>query len=341
MPHAQYDARELVLPEREKLNIKMGPFFRRSPSSLSSVEKAKRDVALGLKRLPVVSWLYQPKDVNHLLLVPRDLRTADPSFSIELDMGQFGLAGATVLLEGASPFHADPPNLSWQQELHGFGWIRNLRAARSERSQQQALELLESWINSFRSQKGVAWEPGVTARRLISWLSHSNFLLNEADEELYMDLMISIDDHMRFLSMAGVHANPGLPRLLSLISLVFAGLCVANQEKFLDQQVKLLCNELDRQIFSDGGHISRDNSVLASILLDLLPLKQCFVTRKFEVPPPLQDSIGRMLPMINYMRLGDGLLSRFNGAGTTLPDTLSTAMAYDDVSNTPLEKASS
>lgn len=318
----------------------MGTLFPRSPSSLTSIERTKRDVALGLKRLPLVNWLYGSRDVNHLLLVPRDLRTADPSFSIEMDMGQFGLAGATVLLEGRSPFFVDPPNKAWSRELHGFGWVRNLRAARSDRAQQQAIELLEHWLKNFTSQKGLSWEAGVVARRLISWFSYSNFLLQEADEQLYMDLMIAIDDHMKFLSMVGTHAEAGMPRLLSLIALVYAGLCVANQERFLDQQLKLLCLELDRQILSDGGHISRDNSVLASILLDLLPLKQCFVTRKMDVPGALNDAIQRMLPMINYMRLGDGLLSRFNGAGTTLPDTLGTAMAYDDVSSVPLKQAS-
>lgn len=318
----------------------IGNLFQRSPSSLSSLEKAKRDMALGLKRLPVVNWLYQTRDVNHLLLVPRDLRTADPSFSIEYDMGQFGLAGATVLLEDRSPFFVEAPNKAWARELHGFGWLRHLRAARSERAQEQALDLFEQWLKNFRRQKGVAFEVDVVARRLISWLSHSNFLLQTADEPLYMGMMIAIDDHMRYLSMAEAHAGPGMPRLLALVALVFAGLSVANQEKFLDQQIRLLCLELDKQILSDGGHVSRNNAVLASILLDLLPMRQCFVTRKMEVPPVLQDAIERMMPMINFMRLGDGLMSRFNGAGTTLPDTLSTAMAYDDVTNHALREAS-
>lgn len=313
--------------------------FTKSPSSLSSLSKAKRELALGLKRSPLFSWRYETHEVNQLLLVPRDLRTADPSLSIELDMGQFGLAGATVMLEGRSPFHVTPPNESWERELHGFGWLRNLRAARSERAFGQALDLLDDWLNSFKSQKGIAYQPEVAARRLISWFSYSNFLLHEADEARYLRFMQAIEEHMRYLAMAGGHAADGMPRLLSLISLVYAGLCVADQDQFADTQVRLMCAELDRQILPDGGHISRDNSVLASILLDLLPLKQCFVTLNHAPPAPLVAAINRMLPMIHYMRLGDGMMSRFNGAGTTLPDTLSTAMAYDDASNKALREA--
>ena len=318
----------------------MSKKIKRSHSS-SSFSKAKRDLALGLKRSPLLSWRYGNKNVQQLLLVPRDLRTADPSLSIELDMGQFGLAGATVFLNGDSPLHAPPPNIHWEKELHGFGWVRNLRAARTDRAQEQAQEITHDWLAEFSSQKGLAWEAEVAARRLISWLSHSNFLLFEADEKSYLRFMASIDAHMKYLSITGLQAKPGLPRLLSLIALMFAGLCVNDQERFLDQHEKLLCDELDNQILSDGGHISRDNSVLASILVDLLPLKQCFVSRNLTPPQPLLDAIGRMLPMINYMRLGDGLMSRFNGAGTTLPDTLSTAMAYDDVANEPLKEANS
>ncbi|GJM02927.1 MAG: hypothetical protein DHS20C08_14280 [Rhodomicrobium sp.] len=313
--------------------------FTKSPSSLSSLSKAKRELALGLKRSPLFSWRYETHEVNQLLLVPRDLRTADPSLSIELDMGQFGLAGATVMLEGRSPFHVTPPNESWERELHGFGWLRNLRAARSERAFGQALDLLDDWLNSFKSQKGIAYQPEVAARRLISWFSYSNFLLHEADEARYLQFMQAIEEHMRYLAMAGGHAADGMPRLLSLISLVYAGLCVADQDQFAETQVRLMCAELDRQILPDGGHISRDNSVLASILLDLLPLKQCFVTLNHAPPAPLVAAINRMLPMIHYMRLGDGMMSRFNGAGTTLPDTLSTAMAYDDASNKALREA--
>lgn len=313
--------------------------FKNSPSSLSSLSKAKRDLALGLKRSPLFSWRYENRDVTQLLLVPRDLRTADPSLSMELDMGQFGLAGATVLLEGESPFDVTPPNESWERELHGFGWIRNLRATRTERAFEQALKLTETWLERYKTQNGVAYLPEVAARRMISWLSHSNFILHEAEEKRYVRFMQAIEEHMRYLSMAGGHATDGLPRLLSLISLVYAGLCVANQEQFAETHIRLMCAELDRQVLPDGGHISRDNSVLASILLDLLPLKQCFVTLNKELPVPLVDAINRMLPMIHYMRLGDGLLSRFNGAGTTLPDTLSTAMAYDDASNAPLREA--
>lgn len=313
--------------------------FTKSPSSLSSLSKAKRDLALGLKRSPLFSWRYDTHEVNQLLLVPRDLRTADPSLSIELDMGQFGLAGATVLLNGRSPFHVEPPNESWERELHGFGWLRNLRAARSERAFDQAIDLFDDWQATFRSQKGTAYLPEVAARRLISWFSYSNFLLHEADEARYIKFMRSIEDHMRYLSMSGSHAADGMPRLLSLISLAYAGLCVAEQEQFAHSQVRLMCAELDRQVLADGGHISRDNSVLASILLDLLPLRQCFVTLNQTPPTPLVAAINRMLPMIHYMRLGDGMMSRFNGAGTTLPDTLSTAMAYDDASNKALREA--
>lgn len=51
--------------------------------------------------------------LDHLLIVPQDLRTADPSFWDELEQGQFGLAGAVAMLHGRSPFAIEPPSAAW------------------------------------------------------------------------------------------------------------------------------------------------------------------------------------------------------------------------------------
>ena len=40
-----------------------------------------------------------------------------------------------------------------------------------------------------------------------------------------------------------------------------------------------LAAELERQILPDGGHSSRNPSILVELLLDLLPLRQCFAAR--------------------------------------------------------------
>src|SRR5690554_7565447 len=48
--------------------------------------------------------------------------------------GQFGLGGAVAYIGDGSPFDLKPPSLEWARELHGFGWLRHLRAAEDRKS---------------------------------------------------------------------------------------------------------------------------------------------------------------------------------------------------------------
>ena len=77
-------------------------------------------------------------------------------------------------------------------------------------------------------------------------------------------------------------------------------------------------------------HVSRDPGDLIELLLELLPLKQCFVARQLEPPEALYTAISRMNPMLRFLRLGDGSVAHFNGMGPTLLDQVATVLAYDD-----------
>ena len=132
------------------------------------------------------AWSVAPRPVDRLLIVPQDLRTADPSFWREIEHGQFGLAGSIAFLHGRSPFDIAPPTAAWERELHSFGWLRNLAAATDDDEARRGARLLASeWAIRFGSHKGIAAEPVVAARRLISWVSHATLLLDGADARRY------------------------------------------------------------------------------------------------------------------------------------------------------------
>ena len=80
---------------------------------------------------------------------------------------------------------------------------------------------------------------------------------------------------------------------------------------------------------------SRNPWVLVELLLDLLPLKQCFIARGLKPDTALLGAIERMTPMLHRLRLGDGQLARFNGMGATERDALATVLAYDKGASEP------
>jgi uncharacterized heparinase superfamily protein len=224
------------------------------------------------------------------LLAPQELRTADPSFATELYNGHFGLAGKLAEVDTESPFEIDPPSEGWARELYGFGWLRHLRAAGSELSREQAKVLVNDFIALKRSLPGLAWQPEIVGRRVISWLSNSVLVLDTGEPQAYETFLRALSSQLRYLSASYRDAPDGVPRLVSLMALVYAGLCIAEQQAVVDRYTRPLCKELERQILPDGGHISRNPEALVELLLDLLPLKQCFVARDRPPPKPTQSS---------------------------------------------------
>ena len=287
----------------------------------------------------MASISYPGSQAELLLLAPQELRTADPSFATEVYNGHFGLAGKLAELDAESPFDIVPPSESWARELYGFGWLRHLRASGSELAREQAKALVQDFVQHGRSIHGLAWQPDIVARRVISWLSNSVLILDSGEPEAYGAFLRSLTSQLRYLSASYRDAPDGVPRLLTLMALIYAGLCIAEQQAVVDRYVKPFCKELNRQILPDGGHISRNPDALAELLLDLLPLRHCFVARDRVPPKELTDAIDRIMPMLRFFRTGDGTLARFNGCGPTPTDALATVLAYDDIEGSPVRTA--
>lgn len=295
-----------------------------------AADKLRRGAVTSVLNAPPFRWQFGASAAEQLLIVPQDLRTADPSFLNEVEVGQYGLAGAVAHADEISPFDIKPPSEAWARELHGFGWLRHMTAAGRPEGREIARLLATEWALRYRGGSGVAWEPHVTGRRLISWISHSSLLLEDADTETYEIVTESLGIQLVRLAASWRNSPSGYQRLLSLATLLLAQLCISGHEGQIPETEKLFVQELRRQILPDGGHIGRNPEVLVELILDLLPLSQCFAARSRAAPPELGNALKAMLAMLKYMRLGDGMLARFNGMGVASPAGLATVLVYDD-----------
>src|SRR6476661_8350630 len=188
---------------------------------LAGERRVRAEVARGpgaLRRfvlLRMASISYPGTEAEQLLLAPQDLRTADPSFATEIYNGHFGLAGSLVELNSQSPFEIAPPSDGWARELYGFGWLRHLRAAGSELSREQAKVLVNDFIALKRSLPGLAWQPEIVGRRVISWLSNSVLVLDTGEPQAYETFLRALSSQLRYLSASYRDAPDGVPRLVS------------------------------------------------------------------------------------------------------------------------------
>ena len=288
---------------------------------------------------PLFRWPFTPLKSDRLVIAPQDLRTADATRATKIYSGRFAFAGKVVVCDRRSIFEMEPPSDEWAAALLGFGWLRHLRAADSGITRANARALVDEWILFQGAWHPIAWRPDVLARRIVSWLSQSTLVLQDADVRFYRRYLRSLLRQVRYLRHTAGDARRGVARLQAVIALCYAALCIAGQARHIKSTTERLKGELERQILPDGGHISRDPSAVIEILLDLLPLRQAFASRNIAPPQALQNAIDRMMPMLRFFRHSEGTFAHFNGMGATPADLLLTLLAYDEARGAPFANA--
>ncbi len=313
--------------ERTKLSVLIG-------------SRAFRSLAGHLNAQALLRWPFTAAvKTDRIVIAPQDLRTADATLAAEIYAGRFAFAGKVVVCDRRSPFEMGPPSDEWAVQLHGFGWLRHLRASDSAITRANGRALVDDWIAQQNAVGKLAWRADVLSRRILSWLCQAPLLLKDADAQFYRRFARSLTRQVRYLRRTADDACDGVARLQALTALNYVALCMQGQSGHLRAAMRGLGNELVRQVLPDGGHISRNPGALIDILLDLLPLRQVFAAHNLQPPQALLNAIDRMMPMLRFFRHGDGNFAHFNGMGPTPPDLLATVLAYDDARGAPLSNA--
>lgn len=294
---------------------------------------ALRLAALRVTALP--SFYSGPK---RLVVAPTDLHAADPFIADEIAEGRFPLAGRLLETKGYSPFALELPSREFAARLHGFSWLKHIRASRTDDRYAVARRLTDEWIATHgRRVTGIAWDADVTAQRIIAWLSHSTVILKNADMRFYKRVLKSLGTQIRYLELIAKHAPDGEVRLRIRIALAVATVSLSSSTGRLRRAARHLDRELDRQITGDGGHISRNPRTGLELLFDLLPLRQTYVNLGFDPPARLMPAIDRMYPALRFFRHQGGELALFNGATTTLAHELMSVLRYDETAGKPFK----
>jgi len=276
---------------------------------------------------------------DRLVIAPQDLRTADPTVAADIYAGYFAFAGRLADAKGRSPFELAPPSRPWAETLNGFVWLRHLRAADTAIARANARALVDDFLGRNLDRRGIAGEPRVAARRLISFLTQSPLVLDGADHAFYHRYMRALGRTVAQLTQALASGLAGEERLVVIVALAYAGMCLNGYDRTFDKANALLAEELSRQVLPDGAHIGRNPRVIIDLLLDLLPLRQAYAARGLTPPEAILGAIDRMMPMLRLFRHGDGSVALFNGMGLTAPDLLATLLVYDDARARGMEHA--
>ena len=304
-----------------------------------AVRQIGRAVLARLYASPLYRWRLRGTEPERLLIAPQDLRAADPTRATELVEGRFSFAGKTLDLASVSPFAINPPSPAWGEMLHGFAWLRHLRAADSAAGRRTARQLVGDYVRSGAHLRRAALDPAVAARRVLSWLAQAPLALDGADRGFHRAFLRSLVFQTNYLLRAGPIGRDGLTRLTAAIAAAQASLCLPDKLGLRRPATRWLMAELSRQVLPDGVHVGRNPQSALELLLDLLPLRQSFAARDLPAPAELLGAIDRMMPMLRFFRHGDGAFAAFNGMSYTQTHLVATLLAYDDSRGRPMQNA--
>jgi uncharacterized heparinase superfamily protein len=309
--------------------------FKRTGASLTS---RQRILGASLSTLLIGTW--SPRRA-FFQLVPRDMRTADPTRASEWIEGYIALADSVVELGGRKLFAITPPSDAFARELHSFEWLHHLRAyelASTSAKQAQTLaadharDHVLNWIETRSKHPAVAHTPLMAARRAMALTNHAAFLLDEADPQDYRAIMGSIIGDTRFaFTRRALVSDPTEHCLLVLACTSVAH--ALHEHIALKQQTRdALTLALKDAFHGDGGPRTRRPGDLPPLLASMLSLKALMEARGMTVPQRLSQCIQNGQRMLRMLRHPDGTLARFQGTHSIAAletDLIATILFYD------------
>ena len=270
-----------------------------------------------------------------IILNPQDLRPADPRIGQALIDGKVELPGGRLQADPAHLFTLDMPSALFAEQLHGFAWLRHLAACPDDARTETSQALAAAWLETCSQWHRTGWQPHVLARRLISWATHGQLLLDGADVVYRSDLLRNMAAQARHLSRTAARAPRGHKRLTAAIGLAMSGVTLSEGRARLGRGLALVTRELDRQLLPDGGHVSRNPQIQLDLLADLVALRDALMARDVEVPGTILNAVDRAMPMLRFFRHGDGRMAQFNGADEGATGALDAVLAHDDANGRP------
>lgn len=203
---------------------------------------------------------------------------------------------------------------AWLDHMHGFTWLRDLRALGGDSARRQARLMILSWMHHYPRWSAVAWRPDVTGERVAMWIALFENFGASADDR-FQDLFFnSLTRQARHLSRCVPGELHGIGLLRAAKGLLYAGLAFEGFESWAEQALDVIEDQIDAQILGDGAHVSRSATQLLSALQILLDVKTALGSAAYPLPEKIQHAIDRMGPALRFFRYNDRHFGLFNGA---------------------------
>ena len=263
---------------------------------------------------PLYHYTLLGRAPNEMAVVPPDSWPGNAERGSAILSGEFLFLGETVR-GGQHTWNPVGMSEAWLAELHGFDWLRDLRAVGGEGARRKARDLVGDWIERQPSWQKISWRPDVLATRLHAWLGQHDFFCASADDLYRRRYLATIARQSRHLARVLPAGAEGAALIRAAKGLIAAGVALPDNQGATRQGLKVLERAVERQIRPDGGHVSRNPQTQEIVLKDLVDVRSALLASETDIPSFLLAAIDRAAPFLRMLRHNDGGLALFNGSG--------------------------
>ena len=199
---------------------------------------------------------------------------------------------------------------SWNNHLHSFMWIKDIRAVGNNNARIFLRRNLLAWINEIDYSNEQIWEENVLAKRIFYLLTNLSFFFETAEESFQK----KFSEHLNKQSMILCKIIKGKKKtnIFSVKSMILSIFCFDNLRYLYSNSITLLLKTLEEDISEDGLHRLRSPSEHFFFLCSLLDIKNFIGNMNKKLPKEINQKLDQMLSVLKFFRIGGGQLAIFN-----------------------------
>jgi len=275
-----------------------------------------------------------------LLAVPDDPFLGDVKRGKALLAGQMTFRGETRAIESLNLLKPDF-SADFADYLHSAGWLRDLSTVATRVQAVPVAEaILRQWLAAHAEiVSEPAWRPDLCARRILAWSAHAPLILSSADLVYRSAVLNAFARCTRHLDRGAEKVAPGAARVATLCGVVAGGMLLPGGDARRIASEAALARALAASLFEDGGVVSRSPQAQLDVIMLLTQLRAVYEARRIEPPALIADSLGRLVPALLGVCLGDGGLSSCQGGGPVPGAEIADILAATGVRTRPLRQA--
>lgn len=261
----------------------------------------------------------------HLLLGRSDRISLDQPDNIF----KFTFLNKTISFKNRVDWAPANTTFLWRYNLHYFDFAYDLGVLFLKTKDKKHYQLFKSlttdWLKSNQIAQGIGWDPYPTSLRIINWIKAYHFFsdLIEKEKLFKNQLLFSIFEQTKFL-YANIEYHLLNNHLIENGRALFIAGVFLNNQKWKNRGLKILWQELRRQVLNDGGQFELSPMYHSVVILIYIDIFEALKNLNEKIAEWAMTTLKRMVNFYENLCLPDGEIAYFNDSadGMTVPSSL-------------------